>query len=416
MRKTGAAGERIAERIEALAAITESADVLTRISFSPEHRSAADLILQWMREAGLLARMDAIGNVVGRLEGERPGLPCLMLGSHFDTVRNAGKWDGPLGVVTALECVTEIAERGLKLPFALEVIGFCDEEGARFGSTLLGSRAVAGTFDAAALEARDGDGITLREAITAFGLDPSAIGQAARRREEVLAYIELHIEQGPVLEAEDLPLGVVTAINGANRFRIILDGMAGHAGTVPMRLRRDALAGAAEAVLAVERICAGGQDLVGTVGRIAAEPDAANVIPGRAVFTIDVRAAENIRRENAAHAIIDEIGRIAQRRGLACEVTATHENRSAACAPWLIAALSEAVAAQGIRPLALPSGAGHDAMAMADLAPIGMLFVRCRGGVSHHPDEHVELRDAEAGARALMHFIETFRPGTEADQ
>src|SRR5437762_3702645 len=210
-------GQEIVRRIDALGAISETPDHLTRIFLTPEHRAAADLILSWMRDAGMAAHLDAIGNVCGRYEGDRPGLPCLMLGSHYDTVRDAGKWDGPLGLLSAISCVADLNKRGRRLPFAVEVVGFADEEGERFASTLLGSRAVAGTFDESALGAKDTAGISLSEALIEFGLDPGHIGAAARTRRELLAYIELHIEQGPVLEAESLPVGVVTAIAGATR-------------------------------------------------------------------------------------------------------------------------------------------------------------------------------------------------------
>src|SRR5579863_2640862 len=241
-------GNEIVGRINQLAAISETPDNLTRIFLTPEHRAAADLIMAWMVEAGMSAHLDAIGNVCGRYEGERPGLPCLMLGSHYDTVRDAGKWDGPLGLITAISCVADLNKRGRRLPFAIEVTGFADEEGVRFASTLLGSRAVAGTFDERALASKDEAGISIREALIQFGLDPDHIGKAARHRGELLAYLELHIEQGPVLESRDLPLGVVTAIAGATRLSARLTGMAGHAGTVPMALRRDALAGSAECI------------------------------------------------------------------------------------------------------------------------------------------------------------------------
>ncbi len=407
-------GGRIVERIGELAAISESPDALTRVCFSPEHRRAADLIVGWMREAGLAARMDEIGNVIGRYEGETPGLPCLMIGSHFDTVRDAGKWDGPLGVLTALECVSEIAQRGLRLPFALEVVGFADEEGVRFSSTLLGSRAIAGTFDEGALEVKGSDELTMREAMAAFGLKPDAVRSAARRRSDILAFVEVHIEQGPVLEAEDLPVGVVTAISGASRFLVELEGMAGHAGTVPMRLRRDALTGAAECISSVERLCTDAPSLVGTVGQITAEPGATNVIPGRVRFTLDIRAAEDILRRDAVSAVIDAIDEIASRRKLKARITKTHENGTALCAPWLRAQLAAAIEGDGYRVLDLPSGAGHDGMAMIDITDIVMLFVRCRGGVSHHPDEHVTPEDVEAGAHVLLRFIENFKPNTEA--
>src|SRR5450432_1215065 len=243
-------GDEIVGRINELAAISETPEHLARIFLSKQHRIAADLILTWMRSAGMHAHLDAIGNVCGRYEGERPGLPCLMLGSHYDTVRDAGKWDGPLGLVTAISCVTDLHRRGRRLPFAIEVTGFADEEGVRFASTLLGSRAVAGTFDESALGVKDSAGISMRDALVHFGLDPDHIGAAARARSELLGYVELHIEQGPVLEALKLPVGVVTAIAGATRLAASLIGMAGHAGTVPMALRRDALTGAAECIVA----------------------------------------------------------------------------------------------------------------------------------------------------------------------
>jgi allantoate deiminase len=401
---------RIIARIDELAVISETPGALTRMSFSPEHRRAADLIAGWMREAGLTARMDEIGNVVGRHEGETPGLPALMLGSHYDTVRDAGKWDGPLGLLTALECVAEIARAGVRLPFALEVIGFADEEGARFSSTLLGSRAVAGTFDEGALDAADADGITVHTAMQAFGLDPLTIRKAARRRADLLAYLEVHIEQGPVLEAEDLPVGVVTAISGASRFVIALEGLAGHAGTVPMHMRRDALAGAAECVLAIEALCGANARVVGTVGQITAEPGATNVIPGRVRFTADIRAASDDQRRETVSAIIHAIDEIAARRQLKARITKTHENGTALCAPWLRAQLGEAIAAAGHPVRELPSGAGHDGMAMIDVTDIAMLFVRCRGGVSHHPSEHVSDGDVATAAQVLLHAIRNFRP------
>src|SRR5215475_6122020 len=273
-------GEEIVGRINQLAAISETGEHLARLFLTTEHRAAAELILEWMRAAGMAAHLDAIGNVCGRYEGERPGLPCLMLGSHYDTVRDAGRWDGPLGVLTAISCVADLNRRGKRLPFAIEVTGFADEEGVRYASTLLGSRAVAGTFDESVLAGRDRDGISMRDALVAFGLDPDHIGAAARVRRELLAYLELHIEQGPVLESKGLPVGVVTAIAGATRLAARLTGMAGHAGTVPMGLRHDALAGAAECISAIEYFCrTDGNGLVGTVGYVRAAPGATNVIP-----------------------------------------------------------------------------------------------------------------------------------------
>jgi allantoate deiminase len=404
-------GDEIIGRVQRLAAISETSDNLTRLFLTPEHRAAADLIMDWMVDAGMRVHLDAIGNVCGRYEGERAGLPCLMLGSHYDTVRDAGKWDGPLGLITAISCVADLHRRGRRLPFAIEVIGFADEEGVRFASTLLGSRAVAGTFDERVLASKDEDGISLREALAQFGLDPNHIGKAARSRGELLAYVELHIEQGPVLESRNLPVGVVTAIAGATRLAAKLTGMAGHAGTVPMGLRRDALVGAAECISAVEQYCRSAEDgLVGTVGTIHAAPGATNVIPGQVRFTIDIRAGEDSRRNGAVTDIVRQIEAIAKQRSLQLQLDITHENRSVPCAPWLKAQVAEAVAAEGYPVFELPSGAGHDAMAMVDVTDVAMLFVRCRGGVSHHPDEHVDPADVDAGARVLLRLIENFRP------
>jgi allantoate deiminase len=404
---------RILERIDALARCSAEDGALTRVFLSPQHRAANELVAGWMREAGLAPRSDAIGNVIGRYEGAQPGLPCLMLGSHLDTVRNAGKFDGMLGVVAGIECVATLHRAGVRLPFAIEVIGFADEEGVRFQSTLLGSRAVAGTFDASILTAVDADGISMADALRAFGLDPARIKEAARQREEVLAYVELHIEQGPILERERLPAGIVTAINGATRFAVEIIGEAGHAGTVPMRGRRDALAAAAEAVLAVERICGAQRDLVGTVGRIEAKPGALNVIPGAAHFSIDVRSPDDAERAAAEHAVETAIEGICARRGVRPSITRLHASRATPCADWLMAQLAAAIAARGIRVRKLASGAGHDATAMRDLTDVAMLFIPCAGGISHNPRESANAGDIAAGSEILLQFIRDFKPNAK---
>jgi len=403
-------GTRIWERCDTLGRLSEDPGGLTRIFMSKEQRAVDDLTLGWMREAGMSARLDAIGNVVGRYEGEKEGAPCLMLGSHLDTVRNAGKYDGMLGVIAAIDCVHTLNARGRRLPFAIEVVGFADEEGVRFGSTLLGSRAIAGTFDAKLLENRDKDGTSMREALAAFGLDPERVGDAVRRRGDILAYAELHIEQGPVLEAEGLAVGVVTAINGANRFTVEIEGMAGHAGTVPMSLRRDALAAASECVLAIESRCSREPELVGTVGRLEAAPGATNVIPGNVRFTIDLRAPSDEQRRRASVDINEAIPSICARRGVRVTVRPTHEGRTATCAGWMQQQIASAIEAEGLPVRRLPSGAGHDGMALVDLVDIGMLFVRCKDGISHNPLEAITVADAELSARVFLRFIEQFKP------
>jgi len=412
--EAGLSAKRVLERCEALARLSELPGGLTRVYLSPEQRAANDLVLGWMREAGMSARLDAIGNCVGRYEGEQPGLPCLMLGSHLDTVRDAGKYDGMLGVVTAIECVHVLNSAGKRLPFAIEVVGFADEEGVRFGSTLLGSRAVAGTFRQETLDAVDRDGVSLREALRGFGLDGARVGEAAYRRGEVLAYGELHIEQGPVLEAEGLAVGVVTAINGATRLAVEIGGTAGHAGTVPMNLRQDALAAAAECVLAVERRCSSVAELVGTVGKLETLPGAVNVIPGKVRFTIDLRSPRDAERISAVSEVTAVMQAIADRRGVALTVTKTHEGGVASCAPWLMEQIGAAIAAERIAVRNLPSGAGHDGMAMIGLCDIGMLFVRCAKGISHNPAEAISAADAEIGARIFLRFIENFQPKARA--
>jgi allantoate deiminase len=314
-----------------------------------------------------------------------------------------------LGVITAIECVDSLNSQNKRLPFAIEVVGFGDEEGVRFGTTLLGSRALAGTLDPKILETRDAKGVSIADAMREFGLDPSRVARVARTKGQVLAYAELHIEQGPVLEAEGLPVGVVTAINGFSRLRVTLRGEAGHAGTVPMDLRRDALAAAAECVLAVEKAARSHPELVGTVGRIEAKPGAINVIPGEVQFTVDARAPDDKARGDAVAAIRAEIERIAKARNVQSEIESLQEFGSSTCAAWLMEQLERAVVAEGVRVRRLPSGAGHDGMAIKAIADIAMLFVRCERGISHNPAEAITAEDATIGARTLLRFIENFR-------
>lgn len=405
---------RVWDHCEALARLSETEGGLTRVYLSPQQKDANALVLAWMREAGMDAHLDAMGNCVGRYEATTPGRPCLMLGSHLDTVRDAGRYDGMLGVLSAIECVGALHATGMRLPFAVEVVGFGDEEGVRYGSTLLGSRAITGALDLSLLDRDDAQGITMREALAAFGLDPAQVATAARKPGAVLAYAELHIEQGPVLEAARLPVGVVTAINGGNRVVITLTGMAGHAGTVPMSLRRDALAAAAECILAVERIAGGRTEVVGTVGRIDAQPGAMNVIPGKVAFSVDVRAPTDAKRRDAVDAMLAGFAAIAARRNVALDASHVWEAKTAPCAPAMQRQIAAAIAAEGIDVLHLPSGAGHDGMALVEIAPIGMLFVRCAGGISHHPAEAVTLDDVATGLRVFARFIAAFTPPVAA--
>jgi allantoate deiminase/N-carbamoyl-L-amino-acid hydrolase len=402
--------QRIWDHCEMLAACSETPGALTRVYLSEQQRAANALVRGWMLDAGMTTRFDAIGNIIGRYEGTESGRPCLMLGSHLDTVRDAGKYDGMLGVVAAIECVHALHNSRKRLEHAIEVIGFADEEGVRFSASLLGSRAVAGTFDFSALDKLDRNGISMRDALSQFGLDPANIARAARKPGDVAAYVELHIEQGPVLEAEGLPVGVVTAICGANRFIVDIQGMAGHAGTVPMVLRKDALAAAAECVLAIEALARSTTDLVATVGQLEAFPGATNVVPGRVRFTIDLRSPRDDERSNAADVCTRTIENICAQRGVAITISPTHVGKTADCTPWLMDQVGTAISAEGIPVRRLPSGAGHDGMAMIDLTDIAMLFVRCKAGISHNPAEAISLDDIDLSTRVLLRFIENFTP------
>jgi hydantoinase/carbamoylase family amidase len=402
-------GARILEQCDELGAISEDPDVLTRRYLTKEHRRAATLIAGWMRDAGLDVEVDALGNVVGRRAGAHDGAPRIVTGSHFDTVVNAGRYDGIFGILCAIAAVGELHARGVRPAHAIEVVAFGDEEGVRFGFSMVGSRALAGRFDPALLDRRDADGTTLREAIVAFGGDVDAIPALSRAHGDVAAFVEVHIEQGPVLLDRGLALGVVTSIAGSTRIAARVTGLAGHAGTVPMGARRDALTAAAEMALYVESYTAASQGvLVGTVGKLAiAGGGAINVIPGEVAFTIDVRAGRDAERLAAVAALERECRAIAARRNVALEWVTLFELAAAPCDEGLQAALAASVAAQGITPLRLPSGAGHDAMEMAHVAPIGMLFVRCgAGGISHHPDETMTAEDANVATHALVHFLE----------
>lgn len=403
-------GPALMERLEILAGFTDEPGMLTRLYLSPAHKAAALQVERWMTMAGMSAQIDAVGNVVGRYEGVAPGMPALLIGSHIDTVRNAGKYDGNLGVLAAVAAVAELDRLGERRPFAIEVLAFGDEEGVRFPVTLSGSRAIAGTLEPHALDAEDGDGVSVREALQGFGCNPSDIAGVQRRKEAVLGFVELHIEQGPVLEAEGLPIGIVTAINGASRYAVEVTGEAGHAGTVPMALRKDALVAAAEMVIAVEQRCAMLPELVGTVGTLEVVQGAVNVVPGGVRFTIDIRAPEDVTRAEAIADLEREFGAIAGRRRVRMSLSRTYDAPAVTCIPWLMDQLEAAVVRLGIGPRRLPSGAGHDGLAVAALCPVGMLFARCKAGISHNPAEAITAEDADVAVRVLIDFLRHLVP------
>jgi allantoate deiminase len=393
----------VLQRCDALAAFSEEDGRLTRRFATAPLRAAGEAVAEWMRAAGMAVRRDAIGNVVGRLDGGGPR--TMLLGSHLDSVRDAGRYDGPLGILVAIACAQRLRDEGTTLPFALEIYAFADEEGARYGTAYLGSGVVAGRFDPAVLDRRDADGIAMAEAIAAFGGDVAALATARRDPADLLGYVEVHIEQGPVLEAEGVAVGVVDAIDGQTRAAVTFTGAAGHAGTVPMKLRRDALTAAAEWILAVEALARDTVGLVATVGEARVEPGAGNVIPGRAALSLDVRHADDTAREAAIAELHARADTIAATRDVALEWEIVQATPAVACSPTLAGALAAAARARGHRELRLTSGAGHDAAVMAALAPVAMLFVRCAGGISHNPAEAVAHADVAAAIEVVDRFL-----------
>jgi hydantoinase/carbamoylase family amidase len=399
-------GKQIMALADRLAHWSEAPDGLTCTYLSGAHRAVAAEVRGWMDQAGLATAMDVAANVVGRYAADDPNAPTLILASHYDTVRNAGKYDGRLGVLVALVVTEHLQQLGRKLPFHLDVIAFSEEEGVRFSSSFLGSSAVAGRFDPRLLERRDADGITLAAAMAAAGLDPAGIPALARSRDELVGYLEVHIEQGPVLLDEGLPVGIVSAIAGTVRCMVTITGTAGHAGTVPMARRHDAAAAAAELVLYVEQRCARAPTLVGTVGQLAVPNGAINIIPGRCELSLDIRAADDSTRDAAVFDVMTEIGRIAANRGVIIESKEVQRTAAVRCSPRLQSLLADAVTRAGAKPRYLPSGAGHDAMMFDGITDTAMLFVRCgNGGVSHSPREIITADDADVAARVILDTV-----------
>lgn len=395
----------VIQRIDALAQISEEAGRLTRTFASPAMKRANELVGSWMQESGMSVRQDAVGNLVGHYPAAQPDGKILLLGSHLDTVRDAGRFDGSLGVLLAVEVVRIMHDSKIHLPFAIEVVAFADEEGVRYHSGYLGSRALAGTFDLGELKRTDALGVTMADALRSFGGKPEGIASAKADPGRLLGYVEVHIEQGPVLEQKQLAVGVVSAIAGQTRARVNFTGQAGHAGSVPMQLRRDTLCAAAEFILAVEDAAARRGGLVATVGEIHASPGASNVIPGRTQLSLDVRHPE----DPVLHAALAELKHraeaIASERGVAIEWEIVHDSPAVVCDRALTLRLESAVKRHQKEAPLLCSGAGHDAAALAAITPVAMLFVRCQGGISHNPAESVSTNDVRIVLAVLNDFL-----------
>jgi allantoate deiminase len=393
-------------RCDELAAYTEEPGRITRAYGTPALIAAREAVARWMGEADLDVRTDAVGNLHGKVHGSEPTAPALLIGSHLDSVRDAGRYDGPLGILVAIEALDRLRERPRLLPFPIEVIAFADEEGLRFQTTYLGSCALAGSFKPAFLELIDVDGVSLREAMHTFGGDPDALAATALNPGEAFGYIEVHIEQGPHLESVNASVGVVTAISGQSRILAAFVGEAGHAGTVTMHLRRDPLPAAAEMVLAAEDLARHTPGLLATVGTIEVTPGASNVIPGQARFSLDVRHPEDAVRTDVVSALEQRVHEVAGKRSLGVEWRIARDHPAVACDARLTTRLAEAVGAAGLPVERLPSGAGHDAVVMSEVVPVGMLFVRCAGGISHHPAESVATDDVAAAIDVLDRFLD----------
>lgn len=403
---------RVLDRCDAVAACTEEPGRITRPFPSNAMMRAQERLRGWMRDAGLQVRTDAIGNVIGRRPAATGDASVLLMGSHLDSVRDAGRYDGVLGVLAALSVAEAVAE---PLPFHLDVVAFCDEEGTRFGTTFFGSLALVGAFPESYLDLTDADGVRLREALARHGYRPDEIPSAAYDPQKTIGYLELHTEQGPVLEGLGAPLGLATAIAGQTKGAMRFEGRAAHAGTIPIDGRRDALAGAAEWTLAVEAQARRVPGLFATVGRIQAEPGAVNVVAGAATCSLDVRHAEDATRGAAVTSLLGSAREIARRRGLTAAWTAHVEEPARPLDAGLLDILRRRTDAP-----TLVSGAGHDAAVLSAFTPTALLFVRCPGGVSHHPDEAVRAADLTLALQAMDGFVRdlavrTPMPGRESD-
>ncbi|ADW69896.1 allantoate amidohydrolase [Granulicella tundricola] len=400
-----AAAERVVARCRELALISDVPGETTRTFLSPAMHAANDLVAKWMREAGLAVSMDAVGN----LRGVMGSGPRVVMASHLDTVVNAGAFDGPLGVMVAVAAVEEL--RAVALSFAVEVIAFSEEEGVRFSTPFLGSRAVVETLDEAALGLTDAGGVSVAQAIRGYGLEVERLSEA-RLAKEAFAYFEVHIEQGPVLEAEGRAVAAVTAIAGQTRLRVRFEGQANHAGTTPMRLRKDALATAAEWIGLVEAEGLKVEGLVATVGAIIAEPGLGNVVPGVVTASLDVRHAVDSVRVTAVAQLLGAADDVAARRGVAMSQVLLLDQAAVGMDTRLTGLVRDAAEACGYGGGALVSGAGHDAMIVAPHVPATMLFVRTPGGVSHHPSESVSVEDVDAALKTTVEFLRRLKPET----
>ncbi|WEG11816.1 allantoate amidohydrolase [Pullulanibacillus sp. KACC 23026] len=400
--------ERLWNRLMSLSSIGHHSDGsggVTRLSFTKEEREAKDRVAAFMREAGLSVREDAVGNLIGRLEGMNPDSPVLLVGSHLDSVPHGGDFDGPLGVLAAVEALQTLGEKQIKLKSPVEVIAFTDEEGARFRFGMIGSRGLAGTLEKSDLHYVDQDGVSVEQAMKAYGLSPDRFHEAARSQGSVKAYLEVHIEQGKILESKNLPIGIVSGIAGPLWLKFTITGEAGHAGSTPMNLRRDALTAASAIIQAIEEEAAQKPRTVGTVGQLSLKPGGVNIIPGEVEFTLDLRDVDETIRDEVEKRILNQAEQICKERGVHCQVDVLQRIAPVKCDESIQQFMMQVFNEMGLEPIELISGAGHDGMQFKDLCPVGMIFVRSKNGISHHPDEYTSLEDCGLAAEALYNAI-----------
>lgn len=398
---------QVFNRCDALALHSQSYEGMDRRYLTSEHSLANLQVAKWMENAGMETWTDQVGNQWGKYASDEDDAPSFLMGSHIDTVPNGGIYDGILGILLPVSLVQYLKDNDIKLPFHLEIVAFGDEEGTRFGTTLLGSRAITGLWQQQWANLMDATGVTIQEALKIFGCDIDKTHTASRLGDKIIGFLETHIEQGPVLEAENLPIGNVSGIAGAKRFQLKIKGMAGHAGTVPMHMRHDALVASAEMIQAIDEV-ATELGVVATVGRLANYPNAVNVIPGDVEFSLDIRSEIDSRRDATLDILKQVLEQIAQKRQVTLNWKMTHSANAVACDAKLQHLVSGAITDAGYRPTTMPSGAGHDAMALADICPVAMLFVRCDKGISHHPAESITIEDVEAAIQVLVNFIRLY--------
>ncbi|GAA0736450.1 M20 family metallo-hydrolase [Clostridium oceanicum] len=403
-------GEIVFNKLQELGKITSSEEGVTRFFLTKEHKKANKLLKTWMEDAGLKVKVDNVGNIVGEYRSAFENAPTLVMGSHQDTVKNGGKYDGALGIVLPIVVFKDFIKKVKTLPYNFKIIGFGDEEGGRFGTIYLGSKAVVGTFDYELLNEIDDDGVRLKEALENFGVEGNKI-EESKIKEKVDGYLEVHIEQGPVLEDANIPVGIVKGIVGCHIYNFTFEGMAGHAGTVPMDLRKDAGVGVCSTVVEIEKYVSTVDDLVATIGKIDFSPYSINVIPGKATFTLDIRSSNDEIIIDSIQKIKKIAQNIATRRGLKLDIQNINKASSCNCDESITKILEKSILSVkniDINPFYLYSGAGHDAQELKKITNIGMLFVRCKEGISHNPKESITPEDIEVASNVLTEFLKLY--------